>query len=241
MTIDEAESILQEVRYWHYPFDLPKGTTVPNRPGVDPKRHLLRKRHFFDRLVARYSGSLSGKAVLDLGCCQGFWSFHASRAGAINCVGIDSSQTFVREAQAIGTVVGIYHLVDPIFVLRRAASLTLETLVVDTEVLREDGSFLSLAARNPEEPTTCGSNLVCMLRVVPTRGALLSLISATCGLMFSSATPPPTRVYCSHNPHPASPGCFRRYLSRHPPNLYRQRFENVDFVIRRTITAARRD
>jgi SAM-dependent methyltransferase len=208
MTKEEAEDTLRRVNYWHYPFDLPWATTVPGKPGVDPERHLLRKKHFFDRLVSRYLGSLGGKTVLDLGCCQGYWSFHASRAGAVRSLGIDSSETFVREAGAIATVLGIdncqfrcrllesepwweeqpesditlmlglfYHLVDPIFVLRKAASLTLETLVVDTEVVPGEGSFLDVVTRNPAEPTTCGSNLVSKLRLVPTKGALLSLIS----------------------------------------------------------------
>jgi tRNA (mo5U34)-methyltransferase len=210
MTIEDATSLLRQVKYWHYPFDLPWGTTLPSRPGVDPGRHLLRKKHFFDQLVSRYSGSLKGKTVLDLGCCQGFWSFHASRAGAGRCVGIDSSEAFVSEAQAIALVLGIdncefrcrlletapwweeqsrseitlmlglfYHLVDPIFVLRRAASLTSETLVVDTQLLPGSGSFLGVAPRDPKEPTTCGSNLESKLRLVPTREALLSLIADT--------------------------------------------------------------
>ena len=70
-----------------------------------------------------------------------------------------------------------YHLVDSIFVLRKAASLTLETLVVDTDILPGDGSFLAVVPRDPDEPTTRGSNLVSNLRVVPTRQALLSLIA----------------------------------------------------------------
>ncbi|MGO9337252.1 MAG: class I SAM-dependent methyltransferase [Terracidiphilus sp.] len=208
MNREEAEAVLWEVKYWHYPFDLPWGTTAPSRPGVDPNRHPLRKKHFFDKLVARYSGSLNRKTVLDLGCCQGYWSFLASRAGAVRCFGIDSSETFVTEAQAIAVVLGInncefrcrllesepwwgeqpgadvtfmlgilYHLVDPVFVLRKAASLTAETLVVDTEILPGRGSFLGLVPRNPEEPTTRGSNLDSMVRLVPTKAALLSLIS----------------------------------------------------------------
>jgi tRNA (mo5U34)-methyltransferase len=208
MTIEDADTLLRQVKYWHYPFDLPWGTTVPSRPGVDPERHLKRKKHFFDRLVSRYAGSLEGKTVLDLGCCQGFWSFHASRAGADRCVGIDSSEAFVSEAQAIALLLGMdncefrcrlletapwweeqsrseitlmlgvfYHLVDPIFVLRKAASLTSETLVVDTAILPGEGALLGLLPRNPEEPTTCGSNLVSRLRVFPTKEALVSLIA----------------------------------------------------------------
>jgi tRNA (mo5U34)-methyltransferase len=208
MTKQEAEAILRNVEYWHYPFTLPSGTTVPSRPGADPKRHLLRKTHFFDRLVSRYSGSLQGKSVLDLGCCQGFWSFHATRAGAARCDGIDSSETFVRQAQAVAILLGIqncnfrcrqleddpwweeqvpceitlmlglfYHLLDPIFVLRKAAALTLETLVVDTRILPNRGMALGVFQRDPNEPTTCQSNVASGLRLVPTRRALLSLIS----------------------------------------------------------------
>src|SRR5262245_49971380 len=95
-----SEQLLRDVDYWHYPFDLPSGTTIPGRPGVDPQRHFLRKRHFFDPLVQHYGGSLHGKNVLDLGCCQGFWCMNASRAGA-RCVGIDSSEEFIREAGAV--------------------------------------------------------------------------------------------------------------------------------------------
>jgi hypothetical protein len=188
MTIEDADTLLRQVKYWHYPFDLPWGTTVPSRPGVDPERHLKRKKHFFDRLVSRYAGSLEGKTVLDLG--------------------IDSSEAFVSEAQAIALLLGMdncefrcrlletapwweeqsrseitlmlgvfYHLVDPIFVLRKAASLTSETLVVDTAILPGEGALLGLLPRNPEEPTTCGSNLVSRLRVFPTKEALVSLIA----------------------------------------------------------------
>ena len=208
MTVAEAEALLRAVKYWHYPIELPWGTTVPSRPGVDPERHLRRKRHFFDRLVSSYSGSLKGKTVLDLGCCQGFWSFHASRAGAARCLGIDSSETFVNEARAIAVVSGIdncefrcrhletdawdseenrfditlmlglfYHLLDPIAVLRKAAAMTVETLVVDTVITEGDGSFLRLVPRDPDEPTTSGSNVCSMLRAVPTKQALLSLIA----------------------------------------------------------------
>jgi SAM-dependent methyltransferase len=207
MTKQEAEAVLQNVEYWHYPFNLPSGATVPSRPGADPRRHLLRKKHFFDLLVSRYSGSLQGKTVLDLGCCQGFWSFHAASAGAQRCDGIDSSEIFVSQAQALAVILGIqncdfrcrqlekdrwwedqvpchitlmlglfYHLLDPIFVLRKAADLTLETLVVDTRILPNRGMMLGVFPRDPGEPTTRLSNVASGLRLVPTRKALLSLI-----------------------------------------------------------------
>ena len=208
MTIAEAEAIVQAVDYWHYPFDLPQGTIKPSRPGVDPDRHYRRKRHFFDKLVSQYSGSLQGKSVLDLGCCQGFWSIQASRSGASHCLGLDSSKAFVNEARAVATLLGVancefqclqlendpwwertqpieitlmlgvfYHLLDPISILRRAASLTTETLVLDSEVALGEGPYLKLYPRDPEQNTTRNSNPISNLRLVPTKDAMVSLLS----------------------------------------------------------------
>jgi SAM-dependent methyltransferase len=201
-----AEKILCNVDYWHYPFDLPFGMTKPSRPGVDPQRHLRRKRHFFDPLVQLYGGSLRGKNVLDLGCCQGFWSINASRAGA-RCVGIDSSEAFIREASAVAEVLSIancefrlfhlendlwweglapahitfflglfYHLADPIFVFRKAAGLTLETIVIDTESVAGEDAYLKIVPRNPEEFTTRSSNISTKIRMVPTKQAVCDLL-----------------------------------------------------------------
>ena len=99
-TRQEAEQILRRAEYWHYPFDLPWGPVAPDKPGTQ-ERHAQRRRHFFEPLLAGYGGSLRGKRVLDLGCCQGFWSFEAARAGASACLGIDSSAAFVAEARAL--------------------------------------------------------------------------------------------------------------------------------------------
>jgi SAM-dependent methyltransferase len=207
MNRSAAEEIIGQVEYWHYPFELPSGTTKPSRPGVDPARHWRRKRHFFDPLIRVYGGSLRGKNVLDLGCCQGFWSMHASRAGAC-CVGIDSSEAFVREASAVAEVLAIencefrcfhlendpwwqdvapahitfflglfYHLADPLFVLRKAAVLTLETMVVDTESVAGAGSYLKIVPRQAQEFTTRNSNITTGIRVVPTRQAVHELLA----------------------------------------------------------------
>lgn len=203
----ESERVIRDVEYWHYPFDLPSGMTRPSRPGVDPERHFRRKRHFFDPMVDLYGGSLSGKSVLDLGCCQGFWSMNASRAGA-ECLGIDSSPSFVSEATAVAEILNIkncqfrcvhlendawftglspsnitfflglfYHLADPIFVFRKAANLTLETMIVDTESVPGDGSYLRIVQRDPEEFTTRKSNVTTAIRVVPTMQAVYDLLA----------------------------------------------------------------
>lgn len=163
-TEQEAEAILRRVEYWHYPFELPWGTTTPakRRHG---DRHQLRRDHFIAPLVESYGGSLAGKRVLDLGCCQGYWTFEAARAGASFAVGLDSAPAFVEEATALRTILDVpdtefrhahleddpwwetmepvdicfclglfYHLTDPIAVLRRAMALTRETIVMDTQI-----------------------------------------------------------------------------------------------------------
>ncbi len=98
----EAEEILRATEYWHYPFELPWGRITPTRASLE--RHGLRRRHFFEPLLELYGGSLAGRSVLDLGCCQGFWSFEAARAGASSCLGIDSSERFIMEARALSVI-----------------------------------------------------------------------------------------------------------------------------------------
>jgi SAM-dependent methyltransferase len=99
----EAEKILRSAEYWHYPFDLPWGKTSPHK--VDhAERHFKRRRHFFEPLLGFHGGTLAGLRVLDLGCCQGFWSFESLKAGATSTFGIDSSAAFIQEAKALGTI-----------------------------------------------------------------------------------------------------------------------------------------
>jgi SAM-dependent methyltransferase len=179
LTEQEAEVILGRAEYWHYPFELPSGRTVPGKPGADVRHH-QRWDHFFQPLLQSYGGSLAGKRILDLGCCQGFWSFEAARSGAASCLGIDSSAAFIAEARALQTILRIdnctfrhahledepwwlgiepvdiclflglfYHLTDPITVLRRAMALTREVMVVDTQVWAQ-GAPPRAAADPPE-------------------------------------------------------------------------------------------
>lgn len=101
-----ARAILEKAEYWHYAFPFPWGTTVPTKPGWT-ERVAKRRRHFFVPLLEAHGGSLQGKTVLDLACCQGYWSFESKKAGASSVVGVDSSEAFVREAQAAARVLDI--------------------------------------------------------------------------------------------------------------------------------------
>lgn len=106
MSKEDAERILRNAEYWHYPFDLPWGRTAPHKSD-HADRHFKRRRHFFEPLLSLCAGSLAGQNVLDLGCCQGFWSFECLKAKASSVLGIDSWSGFVEEAKAIATILDI--------------------------------------------------------------------------------------------------------------------------------------
>lgn len=205
MSPDEARKILENAQYWHYRFQFPWGETEPTRPGW-AERVEKRRQHFFQPLLNRFGGSLEGKRVLDLGCCQGYWSMEASRFGAASVLGIDSSEAFIQEAEAAAYTLGInrcvfikshlededgwtgadpdvtlmlglhYHLTDPIHVLRRAMKITKEVLVIDGEVAVDDKPCFHLRARTKGEPTTIRSNITSDLRTVPTATALILVL-----------------------------------------------------------------
>jgi SAM-dependent methyltransferase len=206
MTREEAEQVLRNTSYWHYPFELPWGRMRVGKPQHD-ERHALRRQHFFEPLLKLYGGSLAGKTVLDLGCCQGFWSFEALRADAAHCVGLDSSPQFIREAEAIRTLSGanrcdfrvahldepgwgegvaavnvtlflglFYHLSDPLYGLRQAMALTTETIVVDTAVTPREEPVLAFRRRDPDEPTTKGSEPLSGLCLLPSPTGLRWLL-----------------------------------------------------------------
>lgn len=91
---------------WHYQFDL-GGHKTPIFNERLVRRHVRRKRHFFDPLVRLCGGSLEGKRVLDLGCNAGFWSLRAMGAGADYVLGIDGRQMHVDQANFVFDVKGI--------------------------------------------------------------------------------------------------------------------------------------
>lgn len=168
----------------------------------------LQKKHFFLPLVRRYEGTLAGKRILDLGCCQGYWSFAAQAAGAKLCRGLDSNLVFVQEAEAAAIVLGmdrcffgythledepldswvdggmditlfldtLYHLTDPIHVLRKVMAHTRETIIIDGEVVPGDSPTFHLRKRTPGEPTSICSGITSDLRIIPTVSAIKELL-----------------------------------------------------------------
>jgi SAM-dependent methyltransferase len=97
MESEELKRRIASFPKWHYQFDL-KGHLTP---GPRSRRHILRKKHFFDPLVKLCGGSLAGKRVLDLACNAGFWSLTALEHGADFVLGIDGRQMHMDQARLV--------------------------------------------------------------------------------------------------------------------------------------------
>lgn len=206
MDYNEARPIIDSAEYWHYRFELPWRVTTPTKPGW-AERVSKRRAHFFEPLLSLYGGTFEGKTVLDLACCQGYWSFESRKAGASSVIGIDSSPFFIKEAEAVRTVLGmdrctffqahleedpwwertgtaditlflgsLYHLIDPIHVLRKAMKVTSKTIVLDGEVATGNQPAFYVRSRSPYEPTTYRSNVTSTIRTVPTVSAIASFL-----------------------------------------------------------------
>lgn len=119
---------------------------------------------FFPGLVQLCGGSLNGKRVLDVGCNCGGFSFAAARFGAHEIIGIDSRKIHIDQANAIRSYLKmeqtkficadiedmsleklgefdicllagiIYHLQNPIGVMKKLSKATSYLLMIDSHV-----------------------------------------------------------------------------------------------------------
>lgn len=124
------------------------------------------KKHVWPRLLERFGGTLRGKRVMDVACNCGGFSILAAEAEADEVWGFDSEAHYISQARFIQAArdqanirfevdhlenvsadrygcfdvsffFGIlYHLEDPIGGLKRIASLTSDTIVIDTHLMR---------------------------------------------------------------------------------------------------------
>ena len=119
---------------------------------------------FFPPLLKLFGGSLKGLRILDVGCNCGGFSFEASKYGPKEIIGIDADVKNIRQANAIKkylrtknvnflklnaeevskkdlgkfdlTILAgiLYHLEDPIGVMKRISEVTTSTLLIDSHV-----------------------------------------------------------------------------------------------------------
>lgn len=119
---------------------------------------------FFPPLLKLFGGSLKDLRVLDVGCNCGGFSFEASKYGPKEVIGIDADEKNINQANAIRkylrtknvkflklnaeeinekelgefdlTILAgiLYHLEDPIGVMKRISEVTKSTILVDSHV-----------------------------------------------------------------------------------------------------------
>lgn len=123
-------------------------------------------KHAWPSLLRACGGTLQGQRVLDFACNCGGFSVEAARGGAEYVLGIDIVDRYIEQARFIKDALGLdnlefrkasiedldeesvgrfditfcfgilYHLGDPVTVMRRLSSFTRRIMVVDTTVRR---------------------------------------------------------------------------------------------------------
>jgi tRNA (mo5U34)-methyltransferase len=77
---DQIRSMIASVPYWYHRIEVAPGIVTP---GADNTAHNLRTMNLPD--------DLTGKRVLDIGACDGFYSFECERRGAAQVVAIEAN------------------------------------------------------------------------------------------------------------------------------------------------------
>lgn len=144
-------------------------------------------------------GSLEGKSVLDVGCQAGWYSFQAAEAGA-EVLGIDLRSDAIDKANAIrehhgvtnprflqgniedATVDGnfdavlnyglLYHLADPISVMRRLGNATKRIMAIQTYIRTDRNPVLYLLKEGVHLPGKGATELITM----PTQRAIVLML-----------------------------------------------------------------
>jgi tRNA (mo5U34)-methyltransferase len=155
---DWLQSQVDEEAYWFQRVDLGDGVVTPG--WSDP---LTEKLPYFG-----LPDDMSGMRVLDIGCCEGFFSFEAERRGAAEVVAIDSFPESIRRFNICRSALGskangylasvydlnpanfgtfdlvmffgvLYHLRHPLLSLQKIASVATGSLLVQTRSFEAPG------------------------------------------------------------------------------------------------------
>ncbi len=156
---------LQKLSPFFHDIDL--GNNLNTAPEIYRIRAIINL--FFPPLLKIFGGTLKGLRVLDLGCNCGGFSFEANKHGAKEVIGIDSNTSNIKQANAIKKYLGIknikfiklnieevnkkdfgdfdliimagilYHLEDPIGVMKKISKMANSTILIDSHVHYSSG------------------------------------------------------------------------------------------------------
>lgn len=135
-------------------------------------------RHAFPELLRTCGGSLKGKRVIDVACNAGGFSVEAAKHGAAHVLGIDVADRYTEQANFIKRALELsqiefkkmlmedcdeqhigmfdiafcfgilYHLENPVYAMKKLASVTREIMVVDATVIKTPFSRNSMWKMN---------------------------------------------------------------------------------------------
>ncbi|MDX1499780.1 MAG: class I SAM-dependent methyltransferase [Woeseiaceae bacterium] len=135
-------------------------------------------RHAFPRLLEACGGSLEGKRVIDVACNAGGFSIEAARLGAEYVLGFDVADRYLDQANFIKRALGLeqvefkkmaladcdeseigtfdiafcfgilYHLENPVYEMKKLASVTRDIMLIDANVYQAPFSRKSLWKMN---------------------------------------------------------------------------------------------
>jgi tRNA (mo5U34)-methyltransferase len=204
VNVEEIQRRVDSFPRWHYEFTI-KGVRTPVFDPDWANRHEQRRRYFFEPLLNRYGGSLRGTRVLDLGCNAGYWLLHALLAGCDHAVGIDAREMHIEQARLVLEASDIarsrytlrledvlrtrfegpfeivlclgllYHVSEPLTLLRKIAEANTDVLVVDTSLCELPAPAFELRRDPLDDPRMA---VDCELVLWPTRRAVVEAASA---------------------------------------------------------------
>lgn len=162
MTREEILTELKRLEPWFHRIDLGDGIFTKTESVMgEPVDHPFGPWQTIQKLLPL---DLRGKAVLDVGCNAGFYSFEAKRRGAERVLGVDGQRQHVRQGLFVRKVLGLevefrrlnvyelsprsvgqfditlalgllYHLKHPILALENLYQVTKELLVIETAIM----------------------------------------------------------------------------------------------------------
>lgn len=179
---DALKARMDEVGPWRVPFRLGQDLmTVKHEVAID--RILYRRDLINGTVTDRLGDRLSDTTFLDLGCNCGFFSLDMAARGAGDVYGVDLREENIAQAKFLAEHYDVenvdfgvedvdefppdrqwdvvfnlgllYHVLDPLGLLRKTYELCREFAVVDTLAPREPASgFLLMGSKDVDKPTS---------------------------------------------------------------------------------------
>lgn len=155
-------------RKWFYEFELPNGTTTESDCSDSIKKlHIFRRKILHDTIQTHFGNQAINLCALDIGSHEGYYTlelanhFQSVQGIEKNKKSVDASKIIfdaykmsnieiicddfltlhpsqLKKSDMVLLYGVIYHLENPISVLRRAAELTSRALLIETQILNFD-------------------------------------------------------------------------------------------------------